>query len=404
MDAAVGAASSPSSDSPVTSEPAETTTPGVDPTSIDGTPTSEPATSTPASTSEPDPDPTSGPVTDPTSDAPVDPTSEPVTDPTSGPAPDPTSGPVPDPTSDTPLDFTSEGASSTAAPVESSTVVDTGWTPDLETTQTGDDAGADAGSSESTWIDGGAPTSVEPTTDAGVDVTSASPPDEYVCGRPLGMPESGDPGDPGEWPLDEVDSGAFDSGVLVNGSFDTDLSGWTSQANPLGWDTGSTFYWEPDGARAALGAPWNPNAQVLHQDFTVPSNAIGSAAFAFDVVVYGYGYDTCLQDVDIIQPLEPHSYDAFRVDIIASDAPAVTDAGADGGAVDWDVFNSPILFEVFAPTTLTYGVQHVVVDTPALADFFDSRQGETLRLRISAVSSNFPVMGAFDNVSLHIED
>jgi hypothetical protein len=73
---------------------------------------------------------------------------------------------------------------------------------------------------------------------------------------------------------------------------------------------------------------------------------------------------------------------------------------ADAGSSD--VFTSPILFELFAPKTTTYGVQHIVVDSAAFSEFLDSHRGETLRLRFGAVSSSFPVMGAFDNVALHV--
>jgi hypothetical protein len=75
------------------------------------------------------------------------------------------------------------------------------------------------------------------------------------------------------------------------------------------------------------------------------------------------------------------------------------DAGAGNGL---DVFTSPILFELYAPTLPTDGVEYVVFDDPSLASFLDSHQGETLTLRIGVVSSNMPVWGEFDNVSLTV--
>jgi hypothetical protein len=177
------------------------------------------------------------------------------------------------------------------------------------------------------------------------------------------------------------------------------------------------------------GAPDDANAQVIYQDFTVPSVAVASAAFAFDVYIYGYynyeysyNYNNiCFQDVETLEPSQPNN--AFRVDIIASNGDmfgdsganmggdaadgggdAAVDAGSNGGAgaASPEVFTSPVLFELFAPSTSTYGIQHIVVDGAALAGFLDSHQGETLRLRVGAVSSTFPVMGRFDNVSLKL--
>lgn len=353
-------------------------------------------------------------------------------------------------TTDGPVGMTSEPDPATSAPDgnESTNDVDTSEIPGVDSTF-------------AAWTDAGA-SSTEPgdVGDAGVSDsgTVTEPPQEYPCGLPIGMSEGVDAGGPGEWPNDTVDGGVFDDGLLVNGAFDFGIEGWTSQVNPYGIDAESTFVWESEGRRVISGYPYMPNAQAFYQDFTVPSGAISSAVFAFDVWVMAYYsyYAACLQDVETLEPwyLTPH--DAFRVDIVAADgavfgdagvvtadagiigvegdagvlvsdagALAVNDAGGlpasadaglgggdggspmsgDGGGVPGDigVFTTPILFTLFAPQTTTYGVQHIVVDGEALATFLDAHRGETLRLRFGVVSSSFPVMGLFDNVSLSVE-
>lgn len=404
-----------SSDNPTDGPgPSPTTTPSAESSSLP-----DDATSSPAPTSEPESteaEPTSGPIS-------VDPTSnpQPTSEPTPTSAPEPSSEPWITSSPSTEV-WATTGVSS-AAPDETTL-------PPI-----GVDSGTSGGDSTLVyWTDGGG----LPTDDT-EDLDSE--PYEAPCGYPIGLSDAGGP--PGEWPAGAADGGSFDAGILTNGSFDMGIEGWTSIPNPNGIDTQASFFWQEEGALVSTGFPYSPNAQVFYQDFTVPSIAVSSAAFAFDVLVASYyEYNMCLQDVETLEPwyLVPH--DTFRVDIVASEGEmfadagvdpggdasantvsgdagaampsdagvygsdaglsAIGDAAVDGGVGSPTVFTTPVLFPLFVPRTATYGVQHIVFDGEELAAFLDSHRGETLRLRFGVVSSSFPVMAAFDNVSLHL--
>ncbi|RLB59869.1 MAG: hypothetical protein DRI90_14900 [Deltaproteobacteria bacterium] len=128
-----------------------------------------------------------------------------------------------------------------------------------------------------------------------------------------------------------------------------------------------------------------PNARVMVQSVVIPAvlvDAHFSLSFAQEA--------TQPLDPQNVQIIETGQGDAFRIDVVSQSG---------------DQFSAPIQFELYAPDqsvgTLTSLVS-VVDPVSGLLGFLQGQLGQTLRLRIGKVESNFPWDVRIDDVSLAV--
>ncbi|MGH1340330.1 MAG: hypothetical protein ACRBN8_02170 [Nannocystales bacterium] len=183
--------------------------------------------------------------------------------------------------------------------------------------------------------------------------------------------------------------------LLLNGAFDDAFTDWMTVNNPDGAIDQTTVFTETAAGSGVVtaGLSSGPAARTLYQDFEVPVG-ITAAAFSVD---FAQNPGAVLSP-DLVQTIMVGSggakteSNAFRVDLID---PAE------------DVFDAPILFELYLPVDMvgTVGVtwEETTIDSGELLSFLQSNEGETLRLRFGHVETTFPWQSEIDAASVAVE-
>lgn len=184
--------------------------------------------------------------------------------------------------------------------------------------------------------------------------------------------------------------------LLVNGGFESGLSGWT-KSDQVGSD--GTFFLQsgnttpvigsivpvpPEGSFAAMSDAPGPGSHVLYQDFVV---AMGSAYTLGFSLFIGNRADAFFAP-DMLGFETPTLNQQARVDIISTSAdPFSVEAG--------DVLQN--LFQTNPGDPLISGYTDYSFDVSAL---LSAHEGETLRLRFAEVDNVFTFNLGVDKVSL----
>jgi hypothetical protein len=183
--------------------------------------------------------------------------------------------------------------------------------------------------------------------------------------------------------------------LITNGGFESALSGWTSAGQPGGagaWfsQTGTSSPLNlfavptpPSGTFAAMTDQSGPSAQVLYQDFVVPSG-VTLATLSFSEYVNnqnGVFFNASTLD------FSSGSNQQARVDLIdplIDSNPFTTSAAA-------------VLLNVFHPTASNLFYNSMTVDVTSL---LQAHAGGTLRLRFAETDNQYFFNFGVDNVSL----
>ena len=190
--------------------------------------------------------------------------------------------------------------------------------------------------------------------------------------------------------------------LIVNGGFESGLSGWTV-ADAIGSD--GTFHLQsgatspvngdpvpppPEGSFAAMTDAMGPGSHVLYQDFVVPAS-FSTATLSFGLFVGNRADDFYLPPTESLEFATPALNHQARVDILA------------GGTDPFSVAAGDVLANVFQTMPgdpLVSGFSTVTVDVAAL---LAAHAGETLRLRFAETDNVFIFQLGVDSVSLEVD-
>jgi len=185
------------------------------------------------------------------------------------------------------------------------------------------------------------------------------------------------------------------SPILVNGSFESGLTGWTvvDQADGSGsWYSqtgtasplnGFSVPAPPDGSSAAMTDQFGPGSHVLYQDFVVPAE-VTTASLSFDYFI-GNQAGVFFTPDTLDYSGDPNQQ--TRVDIITTSADPFSVAPTD------------VLLALLAPNanTATYDTFATI-----LTAFLQAHEGETLRLRFAEVDNQLFFNMGVDAVNLDV--
>lgn len=174
------------------------------------------------------------------------------------------------------------------------------------------------------------------------------------------------------------------AGLIVNGGFESGLSGWTAsdqvgsegtfalQTGTLSPVNGLTVAAPPEGLTAAMTDAAGPGSHVLYQDFVVPASVpAASLSLAFFINNHAPAFFVA----DHLDFSTPDLNQQARADILSGSAdPFTTDPG--------DILLN--LFQTMSGDALVSGYTTVALDVTAL---LQAHAGETLRLRIAEVDN-----------------
>jgi hypothetical protein len=197
-------------------------------------------------------------------------------------------------------------------------------------------------------------------------------------------------------------SPASAAALLVNGGFESGLTGWT-RVDALGSDgsfmlqngttspvNGDVVPAPPEGIAAAMSDAQGPGAHVLYQDFVVPVS-LSSAVLEFDLFIGNRADAFYTPATPTLSFSTPALNQQARVDILRS------------GTDPFSVAASDVLLNIFQTqpgNPLVSGYNTISANVTAL---LLANLGQTLRLRFAETDNVFTFQLGVDDVSLNTD-
>lgn len=188
--------------------------------------------------------------------------------------------------------------------------------------------------------------------------------------------------------------------VITNGGFESGFANWT-RADQIGSDgtfalqsgtaspvNGFVVPAPPEGTNAAMTDAQGSGSHILYQDFFIPTG-VTSANITFRLYIRNGAQDFFTPTTPSLDFSTPALNQQARVDILSTAADPFSVLGA-------DIVQN--LYQTQPGNPLTSGYSLVTAD---LSTLFQSRAGQTLRLRFAEVDNvNFMNLGV-DDVSIN---
>jgi len=188
--------------------------------------------------------------------------------------------------------------------------------------------------------------------------------------------------------------------VITNGGFESGLASWT-KADQLGSDgtfalqsgttspvNGFTVPAPPEGTEAAMTDAQGSGSHVLYQDFVIPTG-VTSANITFRLYIRNGAQDFFTPTTPSLDFSTPALNQQVRVDILST-------AGNPFSVVAADIIQN--LYQTQPGNPLISGYSLVTAD---LSTLFQSRAGQTVRLRFAEVDNVFTLNLGVDDVSIN---